>query len=55
MANQQEGTSTDEISAPIAIASHPPVAFFCNRLLTALNGLRICCPVGLRDGYVSLE
>ncbi|KAL5970601.1 Conserved oligomeric Golgi complex subunit 8 [Taenia solium] len=51
--NQQEGTGPDEISAPMAIASHPPIAFFCNRLLTAFNGLRVCCPVGLRDGVLS--
>ncbi|VDM30890.1 unnamed protein product [Hydatigera taeniaeformis] len=52
--NQQEDPSHDEISAPIAIALHPPIAFFCNRLLSAFNGLCICCPVGLRDGIISV-
>ncbi|KAL5107881.1 Conserved oligomeric Golgi complex subunit 8 [Taenia crassiceps] len=53
VSNQNEGTISDEISAPMPIASHPPIAFFCNRLLTAFNGLCVCCPVGLRDGVIS--
>ncbi|EUB64028.1 Conserved oligomeric Golgi complex subunit [Echinococcus granulosus] len=53
MTNQPESTSPDEFSAPMAIALHPPIAFFCNRLLTAFNGLCICCSVGLRDGVLS--
>ncbi len=51
MSRQLEGTNSPaEVEAPLDIARHPALAFLCNRLLTAFNGLRVCCPIGLKEG-----
>lgn len=49
--DHQANNAGGEIEAPPDVACYPSVAFFCNRLLTALNGLRMCCPVGIKQGY----
>lgn len=54
LVNQLEEVNSEELPAPLDIARHPPIAFFCNRLLTVFNGLQICCPFGLKDGYVPI-
>ncbi|VDD79315.1 unnamed protein product [Mesocestoides corti] len=50
---QSDEISRGEVEAPSAIARYPILAFFCNRLLTSLNGLRVCCPIGLKQGVLS--
>uniref|UniRef100_A0A0X3PU59 Conserved oligomeric Golgi complex subunit 8 n=2 Tax=Schistocephalus solidus TaxID=70667 RepID=A0A0X3PU59_SCHSO len=44
--------ASSSIQPPITILRYPPLAVFCNRLLTAMNGLRICCPIGLKQGVI---
>nr|CUU98891.1 hypothetical transcript [Hymenolepis microstoma] len=53
LSSQSTEGNPEELQAPFEIARHPAIAFFCNRILSAFNGLRICCPVGLRDGILS--
>ncbi|VDL21201.1 unnamed protein product [Hymenolepis diminuta] len=53
LSSQSREGNPEELQAPFEIARHPAIAFFCNRVLSAFNGLRICCPVTVRDGVLS--
>ncbi|KAM7542641.1 hypothetical protein Aperf_G00000016988 [Anoplocephala perfoliata] len=55
LVSQSGESNPGEVQAPLEIARYPAIAFFCNRILSAFNGLRICCPIALRDGVLSLS
>nr|VZI18899.1 unnamed protein product [Spirometra erinaceieuropaei] len=50
--NDPTADASGSVQPPVTILRYPPLAIFCNRLLTAMNGLRICCPVGLKQGVM---
>ncbi|BHF69083.1 conserved oligomeric Golgi complex component [Sparganum proliferum] len=50
--NDPTTDASGSVQPPVTLLRYPPLAIFCNRLLTAMNGLRMCCPVGLKQGVM---